>query len=102
MLPLSVLVIDNCSLHWFTAGQINELKRDVEAVGAKLLYIPQYCPRANAIEAGFSQVNKNLEDDIAFANADPAGALEKALLDVTAEQALSFCRRSNKDVRKWL
>ena len=101
-LPRSVLVIDNCSLHWFTGRQINELQREVEAVGAKLLYIPQYCPRANAIEAGFSQVNKNLEDDIELADVDPAGALEKALLDVTEEQALSFVRRSTKDVRSWL
>ena len=54
--PRSVLVIDNCSLHWFSKAQKNVLEEAVKKAGAKLMYIPQYEPRANAIEGGFSQV----------------------------------------------
>ena len=48
-LARSVLIIDNCSLHHDGLDQLREI---VEGVyGAVLLYTPQYCPRANAIEA---------------------------------------------------
>ena len=101
-LPRSVLVVDNCSLHWASPDQINELEKLVLSVGAELLYIPQYCPRANAIEGGFSQVNKALEDDIVLADRDPARALDQAFLSVGPRYGAAFARRSVKDVRAWL
>ena len=67
-LPRSVLVMDNCSLHWFSPEQRNQLIEEVEALGAEILFIPQYEPRANAIEGGFSQMNKFLEDDLTLAS----------------------------------
>ena len=103
MLPRSVLVIDNCSLHWkVTADDVNELEREVRSVGARLLYIPQYCPRANAIEAGFSQMNRFIEEDVELADRDPERAIHEALLQIGPRYGNAFVRRSVKDVRKWL
>jgi len=101
-LPRSVLIVDNCSLHWAGADQLNELQAEVQSVGAELLYIPQYTPRANAIEGGFSQVNKELEADIVLADRDPARALDEAFQRVGPRYGAAFARRSVKDVRKWL
>ena len=39
--PRSVLVLDNCSLHWFTQRGLNRLEKAVRKKGAKLIYIPQ-------------------------------------------------------------
>ena len=123
-LPRSVLIMDNCSLHWWTREQRGALQAEVEAVGARLVFIPQcaplshsptlcdrarpnvsncrYCPRANAIEGGFSQVNKEIEDDIDLANADPEAALHQAFLRVGPEYGRSFVRGSTRVVRSWL
>ena len=62
----------------------------------------RYEPRANAIEGGFSQVNKNLEKDVALANRDPEAALEQALLHVGPRYGLKYVSQSTKDVRSWL
>ena len=95
MLPRSVLVIDNCSLHWkVTDDDINELEREVKSVGAQLLYIPQYCPRANAIEAGFAQMNHFIEEDIELADQDPERAIHEALLQIDTQYGSAFVRRS--------
>ena len=94
--------MDNCSLHWAGADQLNELQAEVQSVGAELLYIPQYTPRANAIEGGFSQVNKELEADIVLADRDPERALDEAFQRVGPRYGAAFARRSVKDVRKWL
>ena len=52
------------------------------------LYIPQYTPRANSIEAGFSQMNRYIEEDIRLANGDPEKAIHEALLQkISAELA---------------
>jgi len=84
------------------SDQLNELQAEVQSVGAELLYIPQYCPRANAIEGGFSQVNKELEADIVLADRDPERALDEAFQRVGPRYGAAFARRSVKDVRKWL
>ena len=67
-----------------------------------MLFIPQYQPRANAIEGGFSQMNKFIEEDIALAERDPAHAINQALLRVDHRYGMAYVRRSTKDVRKWL
>ena len=75
------------------ADQLNELQAEVQSVGAELLYIPQYCPRANAIEGGFSQVNKELEADIVLADRDPERALDEAFQRVGPRYGAAFARR---------
>ena len=82
--------------------QRNQLIEEVEALGAETLFIPQYEPRANAIEGGFSQMNKFLEDDLALAERDPERAIHEALLRVDMRYGTAFARRSREDVRKWL
>ena len=88
--------------HWFSPQQRNQLIEEVEELGAEVLFIPQYQPRANAIEGGFSQMNKFIEEDIALAQRDPARAIDQALLRVDHRYGIAFVRRSTKDVRKWL
>ena len=39
--------------HWFSPEQRNQLIEEVEELGAEVLFIPQYQPRANAIEPGW-------------------------------------------------
>ena len=95
-LPRSVLIVDNASLHWSSPDQLNELQAEVQSVGAELLYIPQYCPRANAIEGGFSQVNKELEADIVLADRDPERALDRDS-DRTARTAPDQTARTAPD-----
>jgi hypothetical protein len=101
-LPRSVLVLDNCSLHWFSDDEVNEVMQAVQARGAKLLFIPQYCPRANAIEAGFSQMNKFIEADVELADECPWVAINSALLQIGPRYGAAFVRQSTKDVRSWL
>ena len=74
----------------------------MEELGAEVLFIPQYQPRANAIEGGFSQMNKFIEEDPTLAQRDPARAIDQALLRVDHHYGMAFVRRSTKDVRKWL
>ena len=74
----------------------------MEELGAEVLFIPQYQPRANAIEGGFSQMNKFIEQDPALAERDPARAIDQALLRVDHRYGMAYVRRSTKDVRKWL
>ena len=56
----------------------------------------------NAIEGGFSQMNKFLEDDLTLAERDPERAIHEALLRVDMRYGTAFTRRSREDVRKWL
>ena len=99
-LARSVLIIDNCSLHHDGLDQLREI---VEGVyGAVLLYTPQYCPRANAIEAAFSLMNYNIALDESFARASPKLAIERALNMIGPREASHFVERSRKDVEKWL
>ena len=88
--------------HWFSPQQRNQLVEEVEELGAEVLFIPQYQPRANAIEGGFSQMNKFIEEDIALAHRDPARAINQALLRVDHRYGMAYVRRSTKDVRRWL
>eukprot|EP01048_Picozoa_sp_COSAG05_P031437 COSAG05_NODE_11476_length_511_cov_7.788835_2_plen_85_part_00 len=61
-LPRSVLVLDNASVHHFSDEE-DYLRQMVEEKGAKLLFIPQYTPRANAIEAGFGLMNHFIDEN---------------------------------------
>jgi len=49
--PGSILVIDNCRTHWRYESRLKKL---VESVGAKLLFLAPYCPIDNPIEMAFS------------------------------------------------
>ena len=80
---------------------MHEVEEEIRAKGAKLLFIPQYCPRANAIEAGFSQMNKFLEEDTDLAMDCPWVAINSALLRIGPQYGEAFVRRSTKDVRGW-
>ena len=121
-LPRSVVVIDNASLHWgsddddeATSGAfVNALDalirsqtsinpRTGRTVHSILIYTPPYCPRSNAIEAGFKTMNdyiKQHEDGIS--KTDPAQAITNGLQAVTGKLALKLVKQSNYDVMSWL
>ena len=68
-----------------------------------LIYTPPYCPRSNAIEAGFKTMNdyiKQHEDGIS--QTDPAAAITNGLKRVTGELALKLVKQSHYDVMSWL
>lgn len=50
-LPLSVLIIDNASIH-----KVAGLRELVEERGMRLLYLPSYSPDLNPIELSFSSI----------------------------------------------
>ena len=107
-LKRSILVLDNCSLHWGTDADddqdrfVNELERLVQQKGALLCYTPPYCPRANAIEPMFKAMNDFARRNRELTLRDPKEAMQAGLRAVPGPKAETFVRKSGKDVAKWL
>lgn len=121
-LPRSVVVIDNCSLHWGNdiddpeqhmqfVNQLHALIKSREftcprtgrTVTPKLCYTPPYCPRANAIEAMFKAMNDYIRTHAnGVSKTHPKQAIENGLLSVTCETATKLVRQSCLDVHSWL
>ena len=100
--PNSIVVIDNCSLHHGERMELLEMCSNLPGGGAaKLVYTPPFCPDANAIELGFSQVRNNLERNRALANRDPAAAIHAAMDQCTLAQCSGFVRFSQRAVKEW-
>ena len=59
---------------------------------------PQPLKLSYAIEGGFSQMNKFIEENIALAYRDHARAIDLALLRVDHRYGMAYVRRSTKDV----
>ena len=49
--PDDIVIIDNATIH-----KVTGVAEAIEAVGAKLLYLPQYSPDFNPIEQAFSKL----------------------------------------------
>jgi transposase len=83
--PGQVVVLDNLSAH-----KSEEARTAIEAVGARLLFLPAYSPDFNPIELAFAKVKERLR---AAAERTPAGlfAATTAAIDaVSAEDAHGF------------
>jgi hypothetical protein len=52
-LPRSVVILDNAKIHMYP-----EIERAVHQCGARLLFLPPYCPQLNPIELCFGQLKK--------------------------------------------
>jgi hypothetical protein len=102
----SVVVADNCSLHWGNdeddAEFINQLDALVRSKGAVLVYTPPYCPRANAVESIFKEMTDYCRRHREATKRDPPAAMTAGLLAVTPEKAATFVRKSGEKVARWL
>jgi transposase len=83
--PGQVVVLDNLRAH-----KREEARRAVEAVGARLLFLPAYSPDCNPIELAFAKIKAQLR---AAAQRTPEGLLAAtatAIDAVTTADARSF------------
>ncbi len=81
--PLSILVMDNCSIH-----HTREVKDLLDKAGVLTLYLPPYSPDLNPIEEAFSYVKAYLRkhDDIIQAGIPLASILKSAFESISPRQ----------------
>lgn len=79
------VILDNSSIH---KGE--EVKKAIEEVGAKLVFLPPYSPEFNPIENCWSKVKSSLRSQQPRTYQDLQSAMEKALAAV-----------SEKDLKNW-
>ena len=87
--PGQIVVMDNLSAHKAAA-----VRRSLEAVGVRLLYLPPYSPDLNPIEKCWSKIKQALRSLKARTAAALEAALVQALASISAENApawLRFC-----------
>ena len=85
--PGDVVVMDNLSSH-----KVNGVRERIEAVGARLLYLPPYSPDLNPIEKAWAKLKQLLR----AAKARTKEALDEAIAELlpmlTAEDATAWFR----------
>jgi transposase len=84
--PGQVVVLDNLSAH-----QVAGVRQQIEAAGARLIYLPPYSPDFNPIEQAWSKVKQVLRS----LKARTADALETAVAEalaaaITPENAIAW------------
>jgi transposase len=85
--PGQIVVMDNLSAH-----KVAAVRRSLEAVGARLLYLPSYSPDLNPIEKCWSKIKQALRSLKARTAAALEAALVEALASISAENALAWLR----------
>ena len=87
--PGEVVLLDNLSPH-----KAARVKESIEAVGAKVLYLPPYSPDLNPIEPCWSKVKTHLRAIAARTQPDLEAAIGDALRSVTSEDAKGYFGKS--------
>lgn len=85
----SVLVLDNASYY-----QNKNIRRAVEAAGARLLYIPPGAKELNPIKEAFSKVKYHVLRNRSDVERDPLGTLLKAFHSITHQDAEGYFRHA--------
>ena len=85
--PGDVLVMDNLSVH-----KLEGVRQRVEAVGARLLYLPPYSPDLNPIEKEGSKLKTLLRSEKARTPEALHNAIERRLPGITAQDAQAWFR----------
>lgn len=80
-----IVVMDNLGAH-----RVAGLKEAIEAVGARLEYLPPYSPDYNPIERCWSKIKTCLRKAKARTRAALEAALKQALLQITAADARAW------------
>lgn len=82
-----IVVMDNLPAH-----KVSGIAGKIEAVGARLIYLPPYSPDFNPIEKAFSQIKAFLKATAARTKDGLDAAIAKAIDLVTATQAQNYFR----------
>ena len=82
--PYDILIMDCLSSH-----KMKLISEMVEAVGANVVYLPQYSPDFNAIETVISQIKSDLRKDKPRSVEAVCDSLTYAFYSVTPQQALN-------------
>jgi transposase len=85
--PGDVLVMDNLNVH-----KVEGVRTRVEAVGARLLYLPPYSPDLNPIEKVWSKIKQLLRGENARSPEMLHQAIAKNMPAITAEDAKAWFR----------
>jgi transposase len=83
--PGDVVVMDNLSAH-----KVGGVRERIEAVGAKLLYLPPYSPDLNPIEQAWSKLKQVLRSLKARTDEALEAAVAEALKTITADNAIAW------------
>ena len=83
--PGQVVVLDNLSAHKGEAA-----RRAVEAVGARLLFLPAYSPDFNPIELAFAKIKAQLRSAAQRTQEDLLTATTQAIDAISAADAQGF------------
>ena len=83
--PGQVVIMDNLSVH-----QVAGVRERIEAVGARLLYLPPYSPDFHPIEPAWSKVKQILRSLKARTADALEAAVAEALAAITPENAIAW------------
>ncbi len=83
--PGQVVILDNLSAHKSEAA-----RKAIEAVGARLLFLPAYAPDFNPIELAFSKIKESLRAAAARSAEDLLAATATAIDAVSTADAHGF------------
>ncbi len=85
--PGDVLVMDNLNVH-----KVDGVRQRVEAVGARLLYLPPYSPDLNPIEKAWSKLKQLLRGENARSPETLHQAITRTIPAITAHDAKASFR----------
>jgi len=92
--PGDVVVMDNLSAH-----KVDGVRQLIEAMGAKLLYLPPYSPDLNPIEKAWSKIKQILRALKARSTETLDQAITEALMHITADNARAWFRICQDSLR---
>ena len=93
--PNSVICLDNAT--YFQDQRIQDV---VEAVGARLMFIPKGAKENNPIEESFSKVQASFARNRALANDDPVDAVRVGLESITHYDAEGYYRHAGWTIKR--
>jgi transposase len=80
-----VVILDNAAAHKY----VEAIKR-IEQTGAKVLFLPPYCPELNPIEVGWSKIKNFLKKKAARTKDQLYDALSEALNIITSQDSQAY------------
>ena len=83
--PGEIVFMDNCSIH-----KVEEVTEAIEAVGARVIFLPTYSPALNPIENCWSKVKSILRSLKPRSAEELFKALEKAFAAITTQDILGW------------
>ena len=90
--PGDIVVMDNLAAH-----KRAEIAFEIEAAGARLLYLPPYSPDLNPIEMAFAKLKAALRKAAARSIEALLDAIAAALAAFTAQECLNFFAAAGYD-----